>query len=426
MKQEFILLLKQPSIVILVIISLLLSSLSLLNGWQNIQHMRTQIEHAQAEEQRQHASQLEQLRSHREDGKIDAGEVGYYVFHHVYQHPNEWSFIALGNRLVTPYVQRVRLLGLQSQIYDGESHHPEYVMLGAFDYAFWLVFFLPLVCIAFMHDLKASEIQAQRAIFLGTMAISPRRFWGKRILLRWFLVFATFMLPVVIFACLLGLAISLLIQVTIVTLIYSLFWTIICVMISLRDKAHNANFNAMLLASIWLCICVILPNLAQLWLHKEYPVQDGSQIALQHRQLIHNAWDLPKKDTLDPFYEHYPEWANTPAVTGRFHWKWYYAFQHMADVNLANQVEQREHNLRLRDNATASLSYLLPSLWTQRQLESVAKSNVLHLLDHRQNITDYHTKLRHTLYPFLFKGEAMRAEDFANLPKFQMNDLTNQ
>lgn len=422
MKQEFILLLKQPSIVILVIISFLLSSLSLLNGWQNIQHMRTQIEHAQLEEQRQHVSQLEQLSSHRDDGKIDAGEVGYYVFHHVYQHPSEWSFIALGNRLVTPYVQRVRLLGLQSQIYDGESHHPEYVMLGAFDYAFWLVFFLPLVCIAFMHDLKASEIQAQRAIFLGTMTISPKWFWAKRIQLRWFLVFATFILPVVIFACLLGLVTTSLIQVAFVTLIYSLFWTIICVMVSLRDKARNANFNAMLLASIWLCICVILPNLAQLWLHKQHPVQDGSQIALQHRQLVHNAWDLPKTDTLNPFYEHYPQWANTPPVTGRFHWKWYYAFQHMADVNLADQVAQREHNLRLRDKATATLSYLLPSLWAQRQLESVAKSNVIDLLKHRQKITDYHSELRHALYPYFFQDQGMSAQEFTNLPKFQMAD----
>jgi ABC-2 type transport system permease protein len=322
-------------------------------------------------------------------------------------------------------VQRIRLLGLQGQLYDGESHHPEYVMLGAFDYAFWLVFFMPLICIAFMHDLKASEIQAQRAIFLGTMIKSTVRFWARRILLRWVLVLATFILPVIFFANIAGLATSSLLQVTFVTLLYSLFWTAISAIVSLRHQAKNANFNAMLLASIWLCICIILPNIAQLWLHHRYPVQEGSEIALQHRQLVHNAWDLPKTDTLNPFYKHYPQWANTPPVTGRFHWKWYYAFQHMADVNLANQVKQRENSLRLRDQASQSISYLLPSLWVQRQLENIAQSNVVHLLDHRQKITAYHTQLRHRLYPFLFQDQGMTAKDFANLPSFIKNSQNN-
>lgn len=429
MKQELILLLKQRSIVLLLVISTLLSSISLLNGWQNIQHIRAQIQHGQLEEQRQLASQMQALSSHHQDGNIDAGDVGYYVFHHVYHHPSEWSFIALGNRMVTPYVQRIRLLGLQGQLYDGESHHPEYVMIGAFDYAFWLVFFMPLICIAFMHDLKASEIQAQRAIFLGTMIKSTVRFWARRILLRWALVLATFILPVIFFANIAGLETSSLLQVAFVTFVYSLFWTAICAMVSLRHQANNANFNAnfnaMLLASIWLCICIILPNIAQLWLHHRYPVQEGSQIALQHRQLVHNAWDLPKTDTLNPFYKLYPQWANTPAVTGRFHWKWYYAFQHMADVNLAAQVQARENSLRLRDETSKTISYLLPSLWVQRQLENIAQSNVVHLLNHRQKITAYHTELRHYLYPFLFQDQGMSAENFANLPRFMKNSQNN-
>ena len=419
MKQELILLLKQRSIVLLLVISALLSSISLFNGWQNIQHIRTQIQHGQLEEQRQLTSQMKALSSHHQDGNIDAGDVGYYVFHHVYHHPSDWSFIALGNRLVTPYVQRIRLLGLQGQLYDGESHHPEYVMLGAFDYAFWLVFFMPLICIAFMHDLKASEIQGQRAIFLGTMMKSTLRFWARRLMLRWALVLATFILPVIIFAIIADLATSSLLQVAFVTLVYSLFWTLICAMVSLRNQANNANFNAMLLASIWLCICIILPNIAQLWLHHRYPVQEGSQIALQHRQLVHNAWDLPKTDTLNPFYTLYPEWQHTPPVTGRFHWKWYFAFQHMADVNLSEQVEQREHALLKRDQATANLSYLMPSLWAQRQLEEIANSNVHHLLSHRQQITDYHTQLRHSLYPYLFEDKPMTPEAFTHLPTFE-------
>lgn len=415
MKQELILLLKQKSIQYMLWVSVVLTSVSLLNGWLNVHHMQAQIQHAQIEEKNQHH---QQLNAFLHDGKIEAGNVGYYVFHHVYRHPDAWSFIALGNYLVTPYVQRIRLLGLQGQMYDGESHHPEYVMLGAFDYAFWLVFFLPLVYIALLHDLKASEFQAQRMTFLGSAIANPIGFWAKRIILRWLLVFLTFTFPILVAACVLELPIQGLMSVLIVTLLYSIFWVFVCTTISLRKHEQNASSNAIVLASIWLMICIVLPNLSQLWLHHRYPVQDGSQIALQHRQLVHNAWDLPKNATLDPFYKLYPEWQHTPPVTGRFHWKWYYAFQHMADVYLSNQVKQREQSLHQRDIVTARLSQFLPSLWVQRTLEETAESNIQHLLTHRKQIEAYHTQLRHSLYPYLFEDNPMSTKDFQALPKF--------
>lgn len=415
MKQELILLIKQRSVLLLLAISLLLSYLSLLNGWENVHHIQAQISHAQLEESRQ---KQQQLAEYAHLGKIDAGEVGYYVFHHVYQHPSDWTFIALGNRLVTPYIQRIRLLGLQSQLYDGESHHPEYVMLGAFDYSFWLVFFSPLLCIALMHELKASEFQAQRLSFLNSLVSHPVSFWAKRLILRWLMMTSTLILPLIAFAISKSLPITGLLTVLLVTVVYTLFWSALCALVSLRRQALNASYNAMLLTSLWLLLCVILPNMAQLWVQQQHPLQEGSQIALQHRQLVHGAWDLPKEATLDPFYKLYPQWQHTPPVTGRFHWKWYYAFQHMADINLAKQVQQREQSLRARDQATKKLSDVLPSLWAQRQLEALAQSDIAHLLNYRQRITELHTQLRHTLYPYIFEESNMLLEDFADLPTF--------
>lgn len=416
MKHELILLLKQRSVLLLLLISVALTSLSLLNGWQNISHMRAQISHAQLEEQRQRERQLV---AYADQGKIDAGEVGYYVFHYVYQHPSEWSFIALGNRLVTPYVQRIRLLGLQGQLYDGESHHPEYVMLGSFDYAFWLVFFSPLLCIALMHDLKASEFEAQRLKLLASLVKNPFIFWARRIFIRWVLIFMTLIIPLAIFSILKNLTLPSLIVIITTTCLYTLFWTMVCIMVSLRARALNASLNAILLASAWLLVCVILPNLSQLWLNDRYPAQDGSQIALQHRQLVHGAWDLEKTDTLNPFYEIYPQWQHTPPVTGRFHWKWYYAFQHMADVRLTSNVMAREHALLQRHQATISLGLILPSIWVQRSLEDIAQSNIIHLLNHRQQITEFHNRLRHFLYPYLFEEKALTSQEFGHMPAFE-------
>lgn len=422
MKHELTLLLKQRSIISLLFLSLLLTGFSLFNGWQNISHIHAQISEATRAENLRKPDFFEH-HSHEgssdTDKTMDAGELGYYLFHNIYHAPGEWSFIALGNRLVIPSVQRIRLLGLQGQLYDGESHHPEYVMLGSFDYAFLLVFFAPLLCIALMHDLKASEQQAQRLLFLHSQVKEPLHFWGKRVLSRWLLITLTFALPVLVFAGLYKLSLAPLLRVLAITALYISFWAVLCAAVSLRKHALNANFNAMLLTSIWLMLCVVLPNLSQLWLHYRYPVQDGSQIALQHRQWVHGAWDLPKEDTLTPFYALYPQWKDTPPVTGRFHWKWYFAFQHMADVKLQPQIVKREHTLMQRDRATGLLAWVLPTVWVQRNLEEIAQSNVTHLLAHRKRIERFHTALRHAMYPFLFEEKPLTAQDFQHLPTFE-------
>lgn len=416
MKHELTLLLKQRSIIILLLLSLFLTGFSLFNGWQNINHINAQINQAKQEEI---LRKQDFLLHHNHDGTLDAGELGYYLFHNMYHSPGEWSFIALGNRLVVPYIQRIRLLGLQSQLYDGESHHPEYVMLGTFDYAFLLVFFAPLLCIALMHDLKASEQQAQRLLFLQSLMAEPKLFWGNRVLSRWLLVTLTFVLPLLLLAATQTLLFSPLIRILAITALYTFFWSVLCAAISLRKRALNANFNAMLLASIWVMLCVVLPNLSQLWLHHHYSLQDGSQIALQHRQWVHGAWDLPKEDTLTPFYALYPQWKDSPPVTERFHWKWYYAFQHMADVKLESQVSAREQALNQRDQATGLLARFLPTVWVQRNLEEIAQSDVPDLLAQRQRITRFHTQLRLYLYPYLFEEKPFTTDAYMRLPVFE-------
>lgn len=413
MKHEYLLLLKQRYVWIMLAISMALTWFSLHNGWQNITHIEDEIAQSQHHERER---LIREQSFYAERG--DAGEVGYFVFHNVYQHPQEWSFLALGNRLVTPYMQRMRLLGLQGQLYDGESHHPEYVMLGAFDYAFWLVFCAPLICIALLHGLKAGEYQAQRLDFLHGLAKNPAMLWRKRVFARWSMIALSLVLPFTLFVLWQGLALGTALKVIGMTLLYTLFWTAICAAVSLRRRGNNASLNAILLVSAWLLLSVVLPNLGQLWIHQRYPVQEGSQLALHHRELVHGAWDLPKAVTLDPFYQLYPQWKDTPPVIGRFHWKWYYAFQHMADVRLADQVEQREDALLQRNTAVEKFSWVLPTLYVQRALESIAGSDVAHLVAHRRRITEYHTELRHYFYPYFFEEQRFGAADFANMPAF--------
>ncbi len=418
MYQETLLLLKQRSALVLICISMLFTLLSLLNGWQNIQHIHHEIDHAQQEAETRLEQQLEEMLSHYTASDEIAGSIGYYIFQNTYRIPNEWSFIALGNRIVTPYIQRIRLLGLQGQLYDGESHHPEYVMLGSFDYAFWLIFFSPLLCIALMHDLKATEHQAKRLTLLQSLSNNSKGLWIKRALVRWGLIVMSLVLPLTLFTVWHQLSLKPWLAIVTLTITYTLFWIVLCGLIGLRKSAIHSNMNAIAMVTCWLFICFIMPSLGKWMLDKTYPLVDGSKIALQHREHVHHAWDIPKEDTLQPFYQHYPQYKDTPPVTGRFHWKWYFAFQHMADVKLAPLVEQRESTLNQRHAFNQTLAWVLPSLFVQQTLEKIAQSDISDLIHYRHEIESYHTALRHYLYPYLFTDKAFKQSDFEKMPSF--------
>lgn len=66
----------------------------------------------------------------------DAGQAAYYSFHPTWNPPSALSFAAVGMRDVAPFMLRVRALGLEAQIHDGDVFNPELALAGRFDFAF--------------------------------------------------------------------------------------------------------------------------------------------------------------------------------------------------------------------------------------------------------------------------------------------------
>lgn len=63
---------------------------------------------------------------------------------------------------------------------------------------------------------------------------------------------------------------------------------------------------------------------------------------------------------MQAFFQHYPQYRGTKPVEGGFHWKWYYAFQHLGDLSVANQTNSYRAGLEARDAWTRRLAIILP------------------------------------------------------------------
>ncbi|MDR8085506.1 ABC transporter permease, partial [Acinetobacter baumannii] len=69
----------------------------------------------------------------------EGGSQAYYTFYATWDPPSDAAFLALGLRDGAPHVLRVRALGLQAQLYEGEVFNPELALAGRFDFAFVLI-----------------------------------------------------------------------------------------------------------------------------------------------------------------------------------------------------------------------------------------------------------------------------------------------
>jgi ABC-2 type transport system permease protein len=345
----------------------------------------------------------------------DAGSVAYYNFHVVQDAPGPLAWLSAGNRESLPTVQRIRMLGLQGQIYDGEAHNPEAAAAGVFDFGFAVVFLLPLLCIGLCHDLATQDREQGRDGLLASLA--GRGLWWRRLFARYVLACAAVLLPLAVFVLMLGIVRLELLSLAIAIAVYAALWTAVCAWISLRWQSRASTANAMRMLALWVAITLALPALANSAIALLVPASKGGEIALAQRKKVNDAWDLPKEDTFKAFFRWHPEWRETPPVTGRFHWKWYYAFHHVADRAVQPLVDADEAAMHQRDRLGAWVGIALPAVAMQNIIDGLADNGNRRLIAHRRAIAEFHDRMRVYFYPFVFEERPFTAKDFAAIPK---------
>lgn len=350
------------------------------------------------------------------DKKKDAGSAAYYSFHPTWDAPSTLAFAALGMRDVSPYILRVRALGLEAQIYDGDVFNPELALPGRFDFAFVLVFLVPLFTIVLFHDLVSSEREAGRLITLRALPGSRRTLWLRRVALRFGLLFIAVGLPFTIAAVMEGVAAAPLLGVLALIAAYQLFWTVLALLLGRIGRSSIAN--AATLAAFWIVFVLVLPTLAHVAINRAVPVNQGAEIALAHRELVNRAWDIPREETMQRFYASHPHWSDSPPLTHTFHYKWYLAFHQVGDEGVEPMVRAYRAGLERRAQLANRLGWVLPSVGMQAVLTRMANTDLEAQLAYQDRIRAYHRQLREFYYGYLFRDRPFGKDDFEKAPKF--------
>lgn len=410
---ELLLILRSRMAVVALALLLVVTTLSVLAGLHAVSLQQQAIDRALLVQEEELARQ----RAHIPAQGEDPGNIGYYTFHATWDRPPPLAFLALGQRDVQPSLLRVRLLGLQAQLYESEAFNPELSLAGTFDFSFVLVFLVPLVAIALTHDLVSSERESGRLrLLLATAGGRNQRVFVRRGALRYLLVLLALVLPVVAGLTHAGAWSPAAFGILALAALYTAFWFALSAAIATLSRSSATS--AMVAMGVWLVSTLLLPTVANTAINRGIPASKGVDMMLAQRQLVHGGWDLPKEATFERFFRTHPQWSDTAPVTGRFHWKWYYAMHQAGDEAVAPQVAEYRDSLLHRQQWSDRSGLLLPGIGAQGLIHRLADTDLRAQLDYQDSITAYHGSLRHYFYPYLFRERPFFASDFDHIPAY--------
>lgn len=347
----------------------------------------------------------------------DAGQAAYYSFHPTWNPPSALSFAAVGMRDVAPFMLRVRALGLEAQIHDGDVFNPELALAGRFDFAFLLTFLFPVFVIALFHDLRSNETESGRERMLRSLPMKLGRLYVRRASVRAIALLACVALPFIGAALLQGVSMPQIAAVVGLAAGYLLFWVAVSLLVARRG--WSSATNAAGLAASWVAIALVLPALAHVAIERAVPVDQGAEIARAQREAVNRAWDIPRNDTMQRFYARYPEWSDSAPLGTAFHYKWYLAFHQNGDDDVARMAADYRAGIERRSAAASKLGWLLPPVGMQAALTRLAETDMQAHLAYQDRIRAYHADLRRYYYSFLFRDKPFRQADYTRAPAFE-------
>lgn len=412
MGHELRLLFRQRLTVAALVLLTVLSTAAVITGVGEVSRQRAAIAAIAAAQ----AEDIGVVAERIDSGGRDPGSAAYYSFFPTWDAPSPLAFAAIGMRDVAPYILRVRALGLEAQLYDGDVFNPELALPGRFDFAFVLVFLAPLFVIGLFHDLVSGEREAGRQRTLEALPKGGGALWRRRAVLRFGLLFLALGLPFSIAAGMQGVAPGIGLTVLALVAAYLLFWIVLSMGIGRLRWSSVAN--AASLAAAWLVLVLILPTLANVAINRAVPVNQGAEIAMAQREAVHRAWDIPHEQTMDRFYANHPRWSDSAPLGPEFHYKWYLAFHQNGDESVAPAVRAYREGLERRDKAARTLGWILPSVGVQAALTRLADTDLTGQLAYQDRIRAYHERLRVFFYGYLFYDRPFGKADFGKAPRY--------
>ncbi len=342
----------------------------------------------------------------------DIGLLLYYLrFGLIHDLPN-LAGLSIGQRDIHPSLVNVTIRNLEEQKYTSDLKNPMYQLLGNMDFSFILLYFFPLIIIAFCFNLISEEKEGGVWNLVLSQTPNPKKMLAQKIGIRYASILMVLLVLLAIGKFVLAIPLdSIFLIYSLVAILYVTFWFCLSWLVASLHKSSSQN--ALILLLSWVLLTIIMPALVNAASTQLYPVPEAYGTVLESRDGYHTQWDKPKEPTIASFHQQYPQYsAYHHPEEASFSWLWYFAMQQMGDDQAAEDAKALKEKLRLRNKFSNIAGWFVPTIHAQLSLNALAQSDLNHHIDYWEALEAFHEEKRLYFYPRIFQNTAVADEDW--------------
>lgn len=347
--------------------------------------------------------------------KFNPDEIGLLLYYTRFGLVNEMSSLAglsIGQRDINPSLQSVTIRNLEEQKYATDLMNPMYQMLGNMDFSFVLIYFFPLIIIAFCFNLISEEKEEGTWSLVLSQSGNLLVMLRKKISIRFLSVLFILVLLLIIAKFYLNIPFnSAFLAFIFTSILYISFWFALAWLVASFHK--NSSQNALILLLSWVGLTIVIPAGINALTVNLYPVPEAFSTVLESRDGYHNKWDELKEPTLAKFQQHYPQFSQYKLAKDKdFTWLWYYAMQQLGDDAAIKDAQAFKEKLKKRNAFSSTAAMLFPSIHAQLSLNALSLSDMDNYLNFIEKLENFHEQKRLYFYPKIFTEAAVSDENW--------------
>ena len=362
--------------------------------------------------------QKEQIARNAEHIPDQFGLLMYYL-RFAYINPTEpVAALAIGQQDVNTSIQYLTIRGLEAQRYDTDLNNPYQLQSGNFDLSFVILFLVPLLIIVLCFNLLSQEKEAGTWSLVRVQSRQSFSVLWQKLIIRYATVIVLLAVLLMTAVIIIGIpADGKLAAYALTSVLYVTCWFALCWLVISLHK--SSSMNALLLLSIWVFLCLLIPAALNNYITARYPIKEAYSTFLKQRDGYHTKWDISPDSTMKAFFRHYPQFKEYVWNSPKFNYMWYYAMQQSGDDEAAEDSRAMFQQLARRQILSRNAARFFPAMQAQLQFTDIAGTGLQQHLTYLDSTALFHERLRLHFYPKIFGDSLVATENWQqHIPEY--------
>lgn len=348
--------------------------------------------------------------------------------------PYDLQALNIGQSDIQPFYYRVYINKKQHLTYESEVGNSFLQFIGNFDFSFVVIFLFPLLIIVFTYNVYSIEKEQGTWVLLKTSNQSVARIVLLRILIRNVLFTTAFWLLLIPVLC--GfIGTNFLSQsnwwwlFAFVSLYFS-FWFALSFLVN--SCSLSSNVNAMVLIFLWLFTSVLVPNLLQIGLHKQYPIPSRIILTNEERMAINRYFEKDGQDlTREVFSSPRTMIRQASIVTpGMVYGYGVIVYKSQEIKDAAAEVAERQlyGQIEKQQAAIQRFQLISPALMMQETLSGLSGTHWHQFNDFSKDVDTFRKVTQRFYYPKMALESTYRTftvQDASHIPTFRAHEYAD-